>query len=73
MFIARKPPPFRWYLPVLNDGKHIMTNTSHAPNTCVLDFLHVRYMQQDSLYWLNVDKVTFMEHYVFKIVGVRVE
>lgn len=56
MFIARNPPP-----PFDDtDGKHIMTNTSHAPNTCVLDFLHVHYMQQDTLYWLNVDKVTFM-------------
>lgn len=57
MFIARKatPPPFDD-----TDGKHIMTNTSHAPNTCVLDFLHVRYMQQDTLYWLSVDRVKFM-------------
>lgn len=44
------PPPFDDNLPVLTDGKHIMTNTSHAPNTCVLDFLHVHYMQQDTLY-----------------------
>lgn len=50
MFIARKaPPPFDdtcLSLLMVN----IMTNTSHAPNTCVLDFLHVRYMQQDTLY-----------------------